>query len=263
MATTDTNTEPEDMMGYENLETAPTVTETTQTAETPQETLNRHMKEVKLDENGKYIYPDDIDPMLKLAMANAKSYRDNQSGFTKSQQSLKETEAEVTALRGKLAKFTSKSLELSREDRQELNELKESNPEEWRQKLNQLELEAKDTIKEELESATEEAREKASGEFELERRYAYLEQFNVGRKLQITPELLDSDVPPRITKKLAEGEVTFEEYLDEVDTYLSKGKTVSKTTQEVTTDLNQANGSSEAMEAGSNEDGIDYSSMTF
>ncbi len=57
-------------------------------------------------------------------------------------------------------------------------------------------------------------------EVELERRYDYLDEFNIGRELPITPEMLDTEIPPRITKKLAKSEVTFEEFLDEVSEYL-------------------------------------------
>jgi hypothetical protein len=264
MSDTTNENKPADLMGYEE-QIAPEITlPETSNAEDIQSLINRTVKEVTVDDNGKYVYPENMDPVLKAAVAATKSYRDNQSGFTKSQQSLKESEAEVKALQSKLAKFTSKSLELTPEDRQELDNLKTSDPEQWRVKLNQLELEAKDTIKEEIDSATEEARETASGEFELQRRYDYLDQFNEGREVKITPELLDTDVPPRITKKLAESEITFEVYLDEVAEYLLKGKTVAKAEVEKTTDLNKLNGSSEASEDAKDKQGeIDYSNMVF
>ena len=60
------------------------------------------------------------------------------------------------------------------------------------------------------------------GEFELRMRYEYLDEFNIGREVPITPEMLDDVIPYEITEKLAEGEVTFEEYLDEVSQYLDK-----------------------------------------
>ncbi len=57
-------------------------------------------------------------------------------------------------------------------------------------------------------------------EFELQRRYDYLDEFNIGRKVPITPEILDEHTPASITNKLARGEITFEEYLDEASDYL-------------------------------------------
>jgi len=265
MSDTTKDDKPADLMGYENQIETPSglATAPTGAPEDVQSLINRTVKEVTVDEKtGKYIYPDGIDPVLKAAVAATKSYRDNQSGFTKSQQSLKESEAEVTALREKLAGHTSKSLELTKEDQQTLDNLRDTDPDAWRQKLNRLESEAKTTIKEELDSATEEARSKASGDFELQQRYDYLDQFNEGRDVPITPELLDSEIPPRITKKLADGDITFVQYLDDVSEYIDKGKVVATTPDTKTTDLNKANGSSKAGEQAEEEGQLDYTSMT-
>jgi hypothetical protein len=269
-ATTEQATKPtHDLMGYEGQigqtdATAPE-TELPNAPEDVQSLINKTVKEVTVDEKtGKYIYPENIDPVLKAAVAATKSYRDNQSGYTKSQQSLKESEAEVEALREKLATHTSKSLELTRADRQELDNLKNTDPDAWRVKLNNLEQDSKKAIQDELTEATEEARTKASGEFELARRYTYLDEFNIGRDVIITPELLDTEIPPRITKRLADGEVTFEEFIDDVDEYLSKGKKVSQPGNTETTDLNKANGSSTAPKGDDKlNEGIEYASMTF
>ncbi len=272
--TTETPDQPEtiDMMGYEDQVGMTGTGENESPAKAPtsapqdvQALINATVKEVTVDpKTGKYIYPEDIDPVLKAAVAATKSYRDNQSGFTKSQQSLKETEAEVTALREKLAKYTSKSLELSPEDRQTLDNLKATNPEAWREELNKLETQSKQAIQEELDASTEEARTKASGEYELERRYKYLEDFNKGRDTQITPEMLDTDVPPRITNKLGDGTLSFEEYLDEVAVFLNTAKTVATEPDTTTTDLNKVNGSTNPSESAQEKQGVlDYSGMTF
>lgn len=263
----DTTKEPKpttvDLMGYESAVAPVTLPETKAPKDT-QTIINEAVKEVTVDDNGKYVYPENMDPMLKAAVAATKSYRDNQSGFTKSQQSLKETEAEVTALREQLAEHTSKPLELSTEDQTELDKLYTTDREAWRAKTNMLEQQSKEAIQAKLDEATETARKKASGEYELEQRYAYLKQFNEGREVQITPELLDTDIPPRITKKLAEGEITFELYLDEVSEYLETGKVISQPTTVTTTDLNKANGSTDAQKTDKEKQGeLDYSQQTF
>jgi len=262
-ATTDNN-KPEDMMGYESQPTEETKPEATSTKETPQDTLNRMMKEVKTDEQGKIIYPDDIDPMLKLAMANAKSYRDTQSAYTKNQQSTKELEAERDALREKLAVHSQKPLELTTEQQTELDKLYVDNPNAWRAKMNMLEKQSSDAIQEELDTVTKEVTEKAGAEFELARRYSYLDEFNSTRgDNQITTDILDNDIPARINNKLANSEVTFEEYLTEVSDYLGAGKVVSKEAPAQTTDLNKANGGAVASGTTKEEGQVDYSSMTF
>jgi len=268
--TKDNKPKTEDLMGYEKqVETAPTETTlpATSNADDVQTIINKAVKEVTVDEKtGKYIYPEDMDPMLKSAVAATKSYRDNQSGFTKSQQSLKEVEAENEALREQLANNTSRSLELSQADQTALDKLRDTDPDAWRAKLNRLESEARTAVNEELETVTEEARTKASGEFELKRRYDYLDTFNSNRDKdsQITTDVLDQEVPPRITNKLAKGEITFEGYLDEVSEYLKNGKVVSTTDDTTTKDLNKANGSGSPREDEKEEQGkIDYGNQTF
>jgi len=272
---------PNDLMGYEGqidqsqIETAPeTSLPDTSNADDVQTIINKAVKEVTVDEKtGKYIYPEGMNPMLKSAVAATKSYRDNQSGFTKSQQSLKETEAENKALREQLATKTSKSLELSNEDQTALDKLRDTDPDAWRAKLNRLESEAKTAVDEELETVTEEARTKASGEFELDRRYKYLDTFNSNRVnnkdsegnllTPITEDILNNDIPARITNKLAKNEITFEGYLDEVSEYLNAGKTVTKPGIEKTTDLNKANGTTIPSKDDTNEQGeLDYSMQT-
>lgn len=245
----------DDNMGYPK---APETTlPETSAAKDTQTIINEAVKEVTVDEKGKYVYPENMDPMLKAAVAATKSYRDNQSGFTKSQQSLKEAEAERDALREKLATHAVQPLELSTADQTELDKLYVDNPDAWRAKMNKLELESKQAIQTELDTVTEEVRTKAGDKYELERRYEYLDKFNEGREIPITPEILDTDVPPRITKQLAEGKITFENYLDEVSEYLLKGKVVGGAKAEVTTDLNKSGGSSAPIAPKEGE--IDYS----
>ncbi len=256
-----------DNMGY-HIAPETTLPETS-TAPDTQTIINDAVKQVTVGDNGKYVYPDDMDPMLKAAVAATKSYRDNQSGFTKSQQNLKESEAVNEALREQLANHK-QPLELTQEETTELSDLMKSDPNAWRLKLNELELNQDNKV----DTLTDEARHKASGEFELEQRYAYLQEFNNGRAgltnangkvlISITPDILDSDIPPRMTKKLSDGDITFQAYLDEVAEYLDAGKAVSTTPDTTTTDLNKANGSTVAGETDKQKQGeLDYSQQAF
>jgi len=269
----DDNTAPtEDMMGYEMAKAPETTLPETSTAVDTQTLINDAVKQVTVDDNGKYVYPTDMDPVLKAAVAATKSYRDNQSGFTKSQQSLKETEAEVVALREKLAETTKQPLELTPERQQELDDLMYIDPQAWRKEMNKLEQQSSIAVSEALNTVTQEARQKAGGEFELERRVNYLTDYNASREgmtdkngqplAPITAESLDNDVPKRINDKLANGELTFEAYVDEVSKYLDKGKVVSQGNPATTTDLNQANGSTVAHQTSKEEGQLDYTNMT-
>jgi len=255
--------QPADLMGYEQTAEVVTPSEPTKTLDT-QAIINNAIKEVTTDEEGKLVYPENMDPMLRAAVAASKSFRDTQSGFHKNQQSLKESEAENLALRDKLAESTRKPLELTAERQQELDDLMYVDPQAWRIEMNKLEQQSSIAATEALQTVTEEARQKAGGEFELERRVSYLEEFNTRGGTPITVDNLDNDVPKRINDKLANGEVSFEAYIDEVAEYLAKGKVVASTTAQQTADLNSANGGSTAQETQQQgQAAIDYSQMTF
>jgi len=263
----DTKSQPEtvDQMGYEGQIAKETTLPATSNATDIQSMINDAVKEVTVDEKGKYVYPADMDPVLKAAVAATKSYRDNQSGFTKSQQSLKETEAENIALREQKAKAVQKPLELSKEEQMELDKLYSDDPTAWRHRVNALEQQAQDAVTEELTTATDEAKQKAGTDFELQRRYDYLDYVNKGRgDKPITTDNLNDDVPNRINKKLADGSVTFEEYMTEVVEYLDAGKAIATSGVEPTTDLNKVNGGATATRGAKEEQGmLDYSQQAF
>ena len=184
------------------------------------------VKQITTDEDGNYVFPEDVElsPELKFAATAEKRRRDTQAEFTKTRQALKAIEAEKAKLFEQLK--TKTSVSLTPEQTEELEDLKYSDPEAWRDKLNKYESEAKAKQQEELASLTGEARKAAETQFELERRQRVLQEFNETTDTPITDEVIANDVPPRITKKLEEGKITFEDFLSEVAGYLSKGKVV-------------------------------------
>ena len=151
-------------------------------------------------------------------------YRDTQSAFTKGQQSIKSLEAENAELLKQLGNAT--QVTISEADQTELDALKYEDPEAWRRKLNSLETSAKQEASANLGELTGKAREAAGQKFELDRRQQVLQTFNESAETEITEELIQNDVPPRITNKLANGEISFEEFLTQVTEYVGKGKVV-------------------------------------
>jgi len=148
-----------------------------------------------------------------------KRYKDTQKAFTKSQQKLKEIEAKYEVL----SDLTTPNLQLDDATKTELEDLKFSDPEAWRKKVNKLEEEAKLAHK----AKVEEAGKTASIQSELARRAQVLEEYNRSHpELVITDDVIKYDVPPRITAKLEKGEVTFEDFLNEVSSYLNTPKKV-------------------------------------
>lgn len=163
--------------------------------------------------------PEDADPGLLYAARAEKRRRDTQSQFTKSQQELKAAETRATRLAEKLEASIMETLPLKQQTR--LEELKATDPDLWRDELTKLEANAKGALAKELENITKEASQVS----EEERRLSILAEFQEANP-DITPEMIDEDVPPRITKKLASGEITFEQFLAESAKFLRAGKVI-------------------------------------
>lgn len=163
--------------------------------------------------------PEDVDPALLYAANAEKRRRDTQSQFTKQQQQLKAAETRATKLAEKLEASIMETLPLKQQTR--LEELKSTDPDAWRTELAKLETSAKGELAKELETI-----DKAANLVSVEeQRLAILAEFQEANP-DITPEMIDEDVPPRITKKLAEGKITFEEFLAESAKYLRAGKVI-------------------------------------
>ena len=148
-----------------------------------------------------------------------KRFKDTQSAYTKSQQELKAAKAKLEALE----KLTQPVVQLDEATQAQLDELKYSNPEAWRDKMNSLEAEAK------LKhlSVLSEAEKIAMQQAELEQRAQILSEYNSKHPQNpITDEVIMFDVPPRITKKLENGEISFEEFLSEAHNFLYAPKKV-------------------------------------
>lgn len=148
-----------------------------------------------------------------------KRFKDTQSAYTKSQQELKAAKAKLEALE----KLTQPVVQLDEATQAQLDELKYSNPEAWRDKMNSLEAEAK------LKhlSVLSEAEKIAIQQAELEQRAQILSEYNSKHPQNpITDEVIMFDVPPRITKKLENGEISFEEFLTEAHNFLYAPKKV-------------------------------------
>lgn len=148
-----------------------------------------------------------------------KRFKDTQASFTKSQQELKAAKAKLEVLE----KLTTPTIQLDEDAKQELDDLKFSDPDAWRVKMNTLEQEAK--VKH--QSLLSEVESKASLQAELERRMQVLEDYNRSHPNNpITQELIDYDVPARINKKLESGEITFDEFISEVHQFIYTPKKV-------------------------------------
>lgn len=166
-----------------------------------------------------------------------KRRKDTQAAFTKSQQELKTTKAELGVLK------TQAVISLSPDELSALEDLKFSDPEKWRLEVNKLEKAKVDNINTQIMEETK----KLSFEEELIRRQSILVEFNQANPgLVIDDEVLQYDVPKRITSKLEKGEVSFEDFLAEVKEYLTTPKTVKTVGVEQQPNLGNVGGGSTA-----------------
>jgi len=231
------------------------------TEPTFEDKVNEVAKQMTKGNDGNWGLPDDIkaDENVLYAAKIEKRRRDTESALSKTRLNLK-TEEE---LRQKLETraVANIDLDLSPEDAEELETLRDNDPEAWRKEMNKRERKATATFQEELATA----RTSVSQEAELERRETVLDQFNEDHSdVKITDELLESDIPPRITKKLTEGKITFEEFLTEAYDFMVRPVKVAGTAAKNTPNMGKVGGgSSPSAEADSLADKKDYSKTTF
>lgn len=171
------------------------------------------------DAEGKLVLPEGTDEATAFAVRSEIRRRDTQGAYTKSQQHNKALTAENTQL---AASWENDAISnLSNTEQARLEELKVQDPDAWRTEIATIEESKRTKFKEKRQLISEEA----SQGTELERRGLQLEQFNIDNPdVKITDDVIQNDIPPRITRKLEQGEIQFDEYLEEVKTYLSKGK---------------------------------------
>ena len=204
------------------------------------DTVNKITKQLVKGEDGIYHLPEglDLDEPTRTAVMLEKRRRDTESLYSKASLEARALKAQNEELRKKLSSSFKPSLDEAAA--QELEELKYSDPDMWRTRMNELEVKAREKLNEEFSQVESESARQA----EIDRREQVLAQFkeeNPG--FNIDDEILANDVPPRITKKLESGKISFDDFLVEVRDYLSKGKVV-KDTQAVTNkpDLSRVGG---------------------
>ncbi len=197
-------------------------------AQTPQEnqvTLDEQINKAlaNVDDKGKVVFGDEVEPLFKRAVLAEKKARDNQASFTKSRQEIASLKAAKNVLESKITEGAA----LTAEQVQELEELKLEDLDKWFERKTQYENEAKKGVKTSVAVAIEEAQTKAVQDLTLNERKNVLADFSARTGLKLTDDVMENDIPPRIQQKI--GSMPFEEYLMEVAEYLGKGKTVKQT----------------------------------
>ena len=189
--------------------------------------VNDAVKAITINDKGEYQLPDDLPDDVKFAATAEKRRRDTQADLSRGRQEANALKAEKAALLKKLTHET--PVVLSADQQEELEELKFSDPDAWRKKLNEYETTARNKRIAEID---EELKQVSAGTLEteeLERRKEVLELFKAENEgFDINDDILANDIPPRISKKLETGKISFEQFLVECRDYLKTGKVIKQ-----------------------------------
>ena len=184
-------------------------------------------------EDGKLPADLDVDPAIKFAAVAEKRRRDTQSAYTKTNQEAKRLAAENAELAKSWEQDATSTLSVS--EQTELEELKSQDPDAWRTRINEIETNKKAAFG----TKRAEIADKASELTELELREQQLNAYNEANpEHQLTDDVIENDIPPRITKQLASGEITFDDFLAKCQTFMTKGKVIKSTTPDLVDDPN-------------------------
>jgi hypothetical protein len=169
-------------------------------------------------EDGSYTLPEGLEAPEEVLYAAKleKRYRDTQSSYTKAQQRAKQLEIENQELTKSWEQDAAKTLSVR--ERARLDELKISDPDTWREEITKLES----SKKQEFTTKRQEISTKTARELEVARRQELVEAYNKSHPdTPLTDEVIENDIPPRLTKQLEKGDITFDEYLAKCDKYLN------------------------------------------
>jgi hypothetical protein len=185
--------------------------------------VNAAIAGVTKNDEGKIIYPEGTSEAAAFAANAELRRRDTQSALTKEQQ-----KAELLAKENeKLASTWASEVStvLSADQQAVLEELKNTDVEAWRKKITEFERANKEAFRVKRTKVSEAVK----NETELQRRTRLVEEHNKANPdAAITDDFIKNDLPPRITAKLANGDITFDQFLAEAAKYKTTPKVVGQ-----------------------------------
>jgi hypothetical protein len=168
-----------------------------------------------------------------------KRFKDTQAAYTRTRQ-------ENIELQAKLAAGSTPTI--SPEKREELEDLKFSDPDKWREELSKLEADAANEHAKKVAEATSKLTEKE------QRALAYEDFVSNHPGFVLNDDIIANDVPRRITLKLEKGEISFNEYLSETHEFLSTAKVIANEKLDAKPNLNNIGGGSQTTAQATDDD---------
>lgn len=221
------------------------------------------LKTAKTDAKGNLQLPDDLDPDVAYAATLEKRRRDTQAAHTRDRQELNALKSENQILLEEALGVT--ELELTEAQLEELEDLKVSDPDKWRQKMNSYESDAKKQKRTKVTEKVKEASKTSLDQEELERRKGVLAEFLEAHEgFHLDDDVIANDIPPRITRKLEKGEISFEEFLEQCYEYTNTGKVVKQEKTNEGPNMSRAPGGKNPAEKAVKEDIVaSYANETY
>jgi len=195
------------------------------------------------DKDGLWQLPGDHGLSEEVAFAAnlEKRRRDTQSAAAKTSQQLEASVERSNKLESKLKENFVHSL--TKDQQEELEDLKSSDPDGYREKYNEYEAVALEAFEEELADMGYDEDQVA----EMADRNSILTEFlETNPGLTLNDEVMENDLPPRLVKQLNEGEIDFKEFLDESKKFLAETKVDTGDDANNEPNLGEAGGGSEA-----------------
>lgn len=183
-----------------------------------QDQINDLVSSMVEDENGKWEIPKDklkdVPEAIVYAAKAEKRFRDTQSSFTKSRQRVKELETVNDNLTEHVIKNA--TMHLTDQEREELDDLRTSNPEAWREKLNEHEQKAKELQNQKIEEFKNKGKKASEGEM----RAAAYQAFTERTGIELSDDVIHNQLPASFMKNTEDGKWTFDKFLEEAEKFL-------------------------------------------
>jgi hypothetical protein len=188
--------------------------------ESVENNINEVMLRIKHDTNtGEFIVPDDVPDDIAYYASTLRENIELKKSKARDNIKIKRLKDQQDKLITEASKFVMASLSEAQKD--ELEDLKYSDPERWRLKVNKYEEEARQQTVKKLSEAINSDIDDSEDAVELEYRRYLLDLYNKQNpKIKLTDELLAKKVPPNIITKLSQGEITFSDFLEIIPKYL-------------------------------------------
>lgn len=215
-----------------------------------EETVTDLARDAKYDTEGMLALPEGTTEEAEYAVTLSLLNKETNDSHMADQQAIASFKAQNDVLTKKVQSLLAKGAysTLNTSDKERLDELRTDDPESWRAEMDALEARVSTATDEDLKKQLSDA---DSGAI-IAARSKLLDAHNAANPgRQITQDVIDNDVPPRIKNKLVRGTIDFAEFLAEVSEYTARGKKVVQNPVPKTKKFNTVGGTSDSAKSAS------------